>query len=105
MTLPRPISTVRRVNAAATSPAVSMSMLIEPKSPPGETIVKSDGELMEILNAYKLTGGSSRAAAELSDRSHHTVKKAAQDRNLRHGAPIVDVAERFGGVTRQTVTT
>ncbi|WP_237720648.1 MULTISPECIES: hypothetical protein [Rhodococcus] len=58
---------------------------------------------MEILNAYKLTG-SSRAAAELSDRSHHTVKKAAQDRNLRHGAPIVDVAERFG-VTRQTVTT
>jgi hypothetical protein len=42
--------------------------------------LKSDGELMEILNAYDLTG-SYRAAAELCGCSHHTVKKAVQDRD------------------------
>jgi len=42
--------------------------------------LKSDGELMEILNAYDLTG-SYRAAAELCGCSHHTVKKAVDDRN------------------------
>jgi transposase len=42
--------------------------------------LKSDGELMEILNAYDLTG-SYRAAAELCGCSHHTVKKAVEDRN------------------------
>ena len=42
--------------------------------------MKSDGELMEILNAYDLTG-SYRAAAELCGCSHHTVKKAVEDRN------------------------
>jgi hypothetical protein len=41
--------------------------------------LKSDGELMEILNAYDLTG-SYRAAAELCGCSHHTVKKAVEDR-------------------------
>ena len=41
--------------------------------------MKSDGELMEILNAYDLTG-SYRAAAELCGCSHHTVKKAVTDR-------------------------
>ena len=41
--------------------------------------MKSDGELMEILNAYDLTG-SYRAAAELCGCSHHTVKKAVEDR-------------------------
>ena len=35
---------------------------------------------MEILNAYDLTG-SYRAAAELCGCSHHTVKKAVEDRN------------------------
>jgi hypothetical protein len=42
--------------------------------------LKSDGELMEILNAYDLTG-SYRAAAELCGCSHHTVKKAVEDRH------------------------
>ena len=42
--------------------------------------MKSDGELMEILNAYDLTG-SYRAAAELCGCSHHTVKKAVADRD------------------------
>ena len=39
--------------------------------------MKSDGELMEILNAYDLTG-SYRAAAELCGCSHHTVKKQSK---------------------------
>jgi hypothetical protein len=43
--------------------------------------LKSDGELMDILNAYDLTG-SYRAAAELCGCSHHTVKKAVEDRNV-----------------------
>lgn len=42
--------------------------------------MKSDGEIMEILNAYDLTG-SYRAAAELCGCSHHTVKKAVEDRD------------------------
>ena len=42
--------------------------------------MKSDGELMEILNAYDLTG-SYRAVAELCGCSHHTVKKAVEDRD------------------------
>jgi len=42
--------------------------------------LKSDGELMEILNAYDLTG-SYRAAAGLCGCSHHTVKKAVEDRD------------------------
>ncbi|MEP9394499.1 IS21 family transposase [Gordonia sp. VNK1] len=41
--------------------------------------MKSDGELMDILNAYDLTG-SYRAAAELCGCSHHTVKRAVDDR-------------------------
>jgi hypothetical protein len=36
---------------------------------------------MDILNAYDLTG-SYRAAAELCGCSHHTVKKAVEDRNV-----------------------
>uniref|UniRef100_UPI003D8A2537 IS21 family transposase n=1 Tax=Gordonia sp. B7-2 TaxID=3420932 RepID=UPI003D8A2537 len=41
--------------------------------------MKSDGELMDILNAYDLTG-SYRAAAQLCGCSHHTVKRAVEDR-------------------------
>jgi hypothetical protein len=52
--------------------------------------LKSDGELMEILNAYDLTG-SYRAAAELCGCSHHTVKKAVEDRAA--GLPPRPVAE------------
>ncbi len=40
--------------------------------------MKSDGEIMEILNAYDLTG-SYRAAADLCGCSHHTVQKAVED--------------------------
>lgn len=42
--------------------------------------MKSDGELMDILNAYDLTG-SLRAAADLCGCSHNTVKKAVEDRD------------------------
>lgn len=41
--------------------------------------MKSDGELMEILNAYDLTGSYS-AAGELCGCSHHTVEKEVEDR-------------------------
>ncbi|QIX51881.1 IS21 family transposase [Rhodococcus sp. DMU1] len=41
--------------------------------------MKSDGELMDILNAYDLTG-SYRAAAQLCGCSHNTVKKAVEGR-------------------------
>lgn len=51
--------------------------------------MKSDGEIMEILNAYDLTG-SYRAAAELCGCSHHTVKKAVEDR----GAGLVPATRR-----------
>ena len=57
-----------------------MSMPSRIESPAGETYLKSDGELMEILNAYDLTG-SYRAAAELCGCSHHTVKKAVEVRD------------------------
>ena len=40
---------------------------------------------MEILNAYDLTG-SYRAAAELCGCSHHTVKKAVEDRDAGSAA-------------------
>jgi len=56
-----------------------MRCLVESKSRRRDHL-KSDGELMEILNAYDLTG-SYRAAAELCGCSHHTVKKAVEDRN------------------------
>lgn len=49
--------------------------------------MKSEGELMEMLNAYDLTG-SYRAAAELCGCSHHTVKNAVADRD-RGVAPAV----------------
>ena len=39
--------------------------------------MKSDGEVMEILEAYDLTG-SCRAAAELAGCSHHTVARYVQ---------------------------
>lgn len=42
--------------------------------------MKSDGEIMEMLNAYDLTG-SLRAAGELCGCSHHTVAKAVADRD------------------------
>ena len=49
---------------------------------------------MEILNAYDLTG-SYRAAAELCGCSHHTVKKAVEDRDaglppVSHRARMID---------------
>ncbi|VBA61156.1 hypothetical protein LAUMK41_04530 [Mycobacterium attenuatum] len=42
--------------------------------------MKSDGETMEMLNAYDLTG-SYRSAAELCCCSHHTVQKASDNRD------------------------
>jgi len=57
--------------------------------------MKSDGEIMEILAAYDLTG-SLRATAELTGCSHHTVAKHVQARDA--GRPIAEPAAR-GRVT------
>lgn len=57
--------------------------------------MKSDGEIMEILDAYDLTG-SLRATAELTGCSHHTVAKHVQARDA--GRPIGEPAAR-GRVT------
>jgi biotin operon repressor len=57
--------------------------------------VKSDGEIMEILAAYDLTG-SLRATAELTGCSHHTVAKHVQARDA--GRPIGEPTAR-GRVT------
>ena len=50
--------------------------------------MKSDGEIMEILAAYDLTG-SARSAVELARCSHHTVTAhvAARDAGRAVGAP------------------
>jgi hypothetical protein len=70
---------VWRVSAVAASPAVSMSMPSRPDNP--------GRDLLEILrrthgNTHALDPtGSYRAAAELCGCSHHTVKKAVDDRN------------------------
>lgn len=57
--------------------------------------MKSDGEIMEILAAYDLTG-SLRAAAELTGCSHHTVARHVAARDA--GRPIAEPAYR-GRVT------
>jgi transposase len=53
--------------------------------------MKSDGEIMEILAAYDLTG-SLRSAAELSGCSHHTVAHHVAARDA--GRPIADPVDR-----------
>ena len=53
--------------------------------------MKSDGEIMEILAAYDLTG-SLRATAELTGCSHHTVAKHVEARDA--GRPIGEPAAR-----------
>jgi len=63
MNLPDLACAARRVSAVAASLWFRCRCLVESK-PAGETYLKSDGELMEILNAYDLTG-SYRGAAEL----------------------------------------
>lgn len=57
--------------------------------------MKSDGEIMEILAAYDLTG-SFRAAAELTGCSHHTVARQVAARDA--GKPIAEPVYR-GRVT------
>ncbi|MDI2036213.1 hypothetical protein PJL15_03348 [Paenarthrobacter nitroguajacolicus] len=53
--------------------------------------MKSDGEIMEILTAYDLTG-SLRATAELTGCSHHTVARHVAA--LDAGRPIAEPAAR-----------
>jgi hypothetical protein len=60
-----------------------------------EALMKFDGEIMEILAAYDLTG-SLRAAAELTGCSHHTVARHVAARDA--GQPIAEPAYR-GRVT------
>ena len=60
-----------------------------------EALMKLDGEIMEILAAYDLTG-SLRAAAELTGCSHHTVARHVAARDA--GQPIAEPAYR-GRVT------
>ena len=57
--------------------------------------MKFDGEIMEILAAYDLTG-SLRATAELTGCSHHTVARHVAARDA--GTPIAEPAYR-GRVT------
>ena len=57
--------------------------------------MKHDGEIMEILEAYDLTG-SLRATAELTGCSHHTVARHVAARDS--GRPIAEPAYR-GRVT------
>ena len=61
---------------------------VESNHLPEEGLVKSDGEIMEILAAYDLTG-SQRTAAELVGCSHHTVAAhvAARDAGRPVGSP------------------
>src|SRR5215207_7556033 len=61
----------------------------------GEAKLKSDGEIMEILAAYDLTG-SQRSAAELTGCSHHTVAAHVAARDA--GRPV-GVAVRRPRVT------
>jgi transposase len=60
-----------------------------------EALMKFDGEIMEILAAYDLTG-SLRAAAELTGCSHHTVARHVAARDA--GQPIAEPVYR-GRVT------
>src|SRR5688500_9824696 len=53
--------------------------------------MKHDGEIMEILASYDLTG-SLRAAAELTGCSHHTVARHVAARDA--GRPIAESAPR-----------
>jgi hypothetical protein len=53
--------------------------------------MKHDGEIMEILSAYDLTG-SLRATAELTGCSHHTVARHVAARDA--GRPIAEPAAR-----------
>jgi hypothetical protein len=53
--------------------------------------MKSDGEIMEILAAYDLTG-SLRAAAALAGCSHHTVAKHVAARDA--GRPLAQPVDR-----------
>lgn len=66
--------------------------------------MKSDGEIMEILNAYDLTG-SYRAAAELCGCSHHTVAKAVadRDRGLPPAVRRAQMIDDFRGVLERWV--
>src|ERR1035437_5662188 len=57
--------------------------------------MKSDGEIMEILAAYDLTG-SLRATSELTGCSHYTVARHVAARNA--GRPMAEPAYR-GRVT------
>jgi transposase len=58
---------------------------------PEEGHMKSDGEIMEILAAYDLTG-SVRSAAVLAGCSHHTVAAHVAARDA--GRPVGDLARR-----------
>ena len=53
--------------------------------------MKSDGEVMEILEAYDLTN-SLRAAAQLAGCSHHTVAKHVAARDA--GGPLAEPVAR-----------
>ena len=59
--------------AVGVPPGVRLAVLTRPDEPQ-EGHLKSDEEIMEILEAFDLTG-SLRAAAELAGCSHHTVAR------------------------------
>ena len=59
-------------------------------TPEEGTTLKSAEEIMEILDAYDLTG-SLRDAAELAGCSHHTVKRYVEAREKKAGPPALPV--------------
>ena len=59
-------------------------------APEEGTTLKSAEEIMEILDAYDLTG-SLRDAAELAGCSHHTVKRYVEAREKKAGPPALPV--------------
>lgn len=77
---------VALVARRASPEGVSLTVSDITNEPTGEALtLKSDGEIMEILAAYDLTG-SFRAAGELAECSHHTV--AAHLRARDSGLPV-----------------
>jgi hypothetical protein len=66
--------------------------------------MKSDGEIMEILAAYDLTG-SLRATAELTGCSHHTVANHVQARDAARTSSPTTTGSRYGPRTWPTFST
>ena len=70
--------------------AARLAVLMRLSTTRGRDVLKSAEEIMEILDAYDLTG-SLRDAAELAGCSHHTVKRYVEAREKKAGPPALPV--------------